>query len=205
MFKYLTLVVFFLIIQPALADSSSHKKIRNIFWSKIYNNDFKTLYCGLDKSGGLRVDLEIAYIYPASWVAKSLGCKSLKECKQDKYWQALSDLHNLWPVQKKFNASRGDLAFGEIVGEKPWFKTPVCDFERTTSKNAVVEPRDEIKGQIARSFLYMVHWYDLPTHNLLPLMVKWNSEHPPTKEEIERQEKIEVIQGRKNPFIIKVD
>lgn len=200
MLKYIAFIALALIVKPSLADDSEYDKVRdNVFWLKLYNKDYKTFYCGIEKSKGNRVTVE--HVYPASWIASSLKCKNRKECKLDKYREASSDLHNLWPAIKRFNSSRSNLPFGEIPGEKPRFKTPKCDFERTTGKDAIVEPRDEIKGQIARSYLYMVHWYDLPTHDLLPLMVKWNNENPPTKEEIKRQDWIEENQGRRNPFI----
>ena len=182
------------------ADDSEYEKIRDtIFWLKIYNSDYETLYCGVEMSSGSRVTVE--HVYPASWIAKALGCKDRNSCSVQKYKEASSDLHNLWPAEKRYNSSRRDLRFGEIEGETPRFENSGCDFERTTGKNAVVEPRDEVKGVIARSFLYMVHWYDLPTNDLLPLMVQWHLEYPPTEKELKRHSLIEKIQSRTNPFI----
>ena len=200
MFRCLLLIALTFAALPSKADDSAYNKVRDtVFWPELYNKDYKTFYCGIDKTKGSLVTVEL--VYPASWIASALGCKSRKECKLDKYREASSDLHNLWPAIKRFNSSRGNLPFGEIDGEKPSFKTPECDFERTTGKGAVGEPRDEIKGKIARSFLYMVHWYDLPTHDLLPLMVKWDKKYPAKKSEIERQDWIENKQERQNPFI----
>jgi len=200
MYKFSLLFILIFISYLSSADDSNYNKVRDsVFWLKLYDENYETLYCGSKVSGGKRVTVE--HVYPVIWIADSLGCKNHNECKLDKYINASSDLHNLWPALKKFESSRGNLPYGEIEGEKPRFETLVCDFERTTGKNAVVEPRDEVKGQIARSFLYMVHWYDLPTHDLLPLMVKWNYEYPPSQFEIDRQKLIEFYQGRHNPFI----
>lgn len=200
MIKYIFLAIFAFMVTPSVADDSAYNTVRDtVFWGELYDKDYKTFYCGIEKTKGSRVTVE--HVYPASWIATSFGCKSRRECKLDKYRAASSDLHNLWPALKRFNSSRGNLAFGEILGEISRFETPVCDFERTTGKNAIVEPRDEIKGKIARSFLYMVHWYDLPTHDLLPLMVMWNEKYPPTPQEIQRQKWIEANQGRRNPFV----
>ena len=198
--KYLAFSILLFFPNLSTADDSEYNKVRDtVFWLELYNKEYKTFYCGIEKAKGTVITVE--HVYPASWIASSLGCKSRKECKIDKYREASSDLHNLYPALKRFKASRSNLPFGEIEGEAPRFDLPKCDFERTTGKNAVVEPRDEIKGQIARSYLYMVHWYDIPTHDLLPLMVKWNNEYPPTPEEIKRQDWIEAKQGRRNPFI----
>jgi len=200
MLRLIAFIFITLITNQARADDSAYNKVRDtVFWLKLYNKDYSTLYCGIEKTKGSRDTVES--VYAASWIADSLGCKNSKECKIDKYRQASSDLHNLWPALKQFHSSRSNLPFGVIPGEKQRFKTPICDFERTTEKNAVVEPREEARGRIARSFLYMVHWYDLPTHDLLPLMFKWNAEYPPTKAEIKRQDWIENNQGRRNPFI----
>lgn len=200
MLKFILTFLFFGLVQPSFADDSSYNKVRDtVFWAELYNNKYTTLYCGIEKKKGSKDRIE--HIYPANWIARSLGCQSRKDCKFYKYREASSDLHNLWPALQRFNSSRGNLPFGEIIGEVARFKTPKCDFERTTGKDAVVEPRDEVKGQIARSYLYMVHRYDLPTHDILPLMVKWNKTYPPSKEEITRHNLIERNQGRSNPFI----
>jgi deoxyribonuclease-1 len=157
------------------ANDSAYKKVRDtVFWLDIYNKDYETLYCGEPRSKWELVTVE--HIYPASWIAKAVGCKSRKKCDVEKYLQASSDLHNLFPALKKFNSSRGNLPFGEIDGDTKRFENLNFDFERTTGKDAVVEPRDGVKGMIARSFLYMVHWYDLPSHNLLTWSTKFS--HP---------------------------
>lgn len=200
MYKVIIIAIFSLFCLPSQAADSDKDELKYInFWQKLYDKDYETFYCGIEKKAGRKV--AVGQVYPSSWIADAVGCKNTKECKSDKYRQASSDLHNLWPVLKKFNASRGDLKFGEIEGNKPRFKTPKCDFERSSGKNAVVEPRDEIKGQIARSYLYMIHWYDLPTHDLLPLMIKWNKKYPPTDAERKRQLWIEEYQDKVNEFI----
>jgi deoxyribonuclease-1 len=182
------------------ANDSAYKKVRDtVFWLDIYNKDYETLYCGEPRSKWELVTVE--HIYPASWIAKAVGCKSRKKCDVEKYLQASSDLHNLFPALKKYKSSRSNLPFGEIDGDTKRFGESSCTFERTTGKDAVVEPRDEVNGVIARSFLYMVHWYDFPSHDLLPLMVKWDKAYPATEKEIKRQKEIEEKQSRKNPFI----
>lgn len=182
------------------ANDSEYNKVRDsLFWKKLYPSSYSTLYCGVEKELGQRVTVE--HVYAAGWIAESLGCKNRKNCDVEKYLKASSDMHNLWPALTRYNSSRRDLVFGEIEGETPRFKDDTCDFERTTGKYAIVEPRDNIKGQIARSYLYMVHWYDLPTKDLLPLMIKWHTDYPVTTIELERNKIISVLQGRSNPFI----
>ncbi|MDK2598348.1 endonuclease [Pseudoalteromonas obscura] len=187
-------------VSPTFADESEYKKVRDkVFWLKLYNQAYETFYCGKPKKAGDKVTLE--HIYPTTWIAESLKCTSRKSCKHDKYREATSDLHNLWPAEKRYKISRQGLPFGVIPEKNPYFKNDSCNFERTLGKKAIVEPRDEIKGQVARSLLYMIHYYDLPHKDMLPLLIKWHTEYPPTLAEIERQDRIEAIQGRTNEFV----
>ncbi len=180
---------------------SDFEKVRDaVFWPKLYKGEFETLYCGVKKEG--RGKVKLASIYPISWIAKANGCKNRKKCDTDAYHEASSDLHNLYPSIEKYNKSRGNLPFGEILDEESRLKDSKCDYKRTTGKDAVVEPRDAVKGEIARSILYMIHWYNLPSKDLLPLMIKWHCQYPPSKAEKLRQDKIEELQGRRNDFVV---
>jgi len=195
---YLLLLLFF----PNLVQSNdnAYQHIRDkVFWPELYSISYKTLYCGRNKEPGEKVTVE--HVYPASWIAKAYGCRNRKQCNNIKYKQASADLHNLWPALKRYNSSRGNQAFGEIEGNKPRFKQDNCDFERSSGKNAVVEPRDNVKGEIARSFLYMIKKYNLPDHGLHSLMVKWDRADLPDKEEVRRDLIIKRLQGETNPFI----
>jgi deoxyribonuclease-1 len=184
----------------ARANDSTYKKVVDeLFWPKLYKDDFTTLYC--DIKGDSRRDMSVEHVYPASWIAEAFGCKSSSKCENDKYKEASSDLHNLWPAKQKYISNRRNVPFGEIPDEKKRFKDDKCDFERTSGKDAVVEPRDAVKGQIARSYLHMIHWYDLPAKDILPLMLKWHLKYKPTEAEINRQDLIEKLQGRRNEFI----
>lgn len=91
--------------------------------------------------------------------------------------------------------------FGEIPGETPRFSGDTCDYERTSGAGAIVEPRDAVKGDIARSVLYMIHHYDLADHDMLPLLVRWHIQDPPDAHERSRNDEIEQLQGNRNPFI----
>jgi deoxyribonuclease-1 len=198
MYKFLIMICF--ISVSSLADDLAYTVVKdNLFWLKLYSQSYETLYCGAKKDKG---DIEfVEHVYPSSWIATHLGCKDRSNCKVDLYRDASSDLHNLWPVLKRYNSSRGNVKFGEIKGEEKRFKDDDCDFERTSGKGSVVEPRDKVKGMIARSYLYMVHWYDLPANDLLPLMIAWHNKFPPSKIEKLRNISINDLQGRANPFV----
>lgn len=184
----------------ALADDSLYEHVRDtLFWPKLYASAYHTLYCDTAEPAGKHVTVEHAY--PASWIAEANGCQSRDECPVDAYRKASSDLHNLWPAEARYNMSRGNQAFGEIPGERPRFSGDDCDYERTSGAGAIVEPRDAVKGDIARSILYMIHVYDLPDHDMLPMLVRWHVADPPDDEERRRNDAIELLQGNRNPFV----
>ena len=63
-----------------------------------------------------------------------------------------ADLNNLVPEISELNRHRGNKPYGLIPGEIRMYGD--CDFEVSSGKNAVAEPTDEIRGDIARVALY---------------------------------------------------
>lgn len=184
------------------ADDSAYQHVRNtVFWPQLYTEDYQGLYCGRSFAAGTKITVE--HVYPADWIAEANGCDNRNTCPLDAYRDASSDLHNLWPAEQRYNSSRGDKAFGIILGETPRFpdETPPCDFERTSGASAIVEPRDSVKGDIARSMLYMIWHYQLPDHGERSLMIQWNMEDPPDDQEKARYLKAKELQGRTNPYV----
>ena len=197
--KYI--IVFLLLSSSVLfANEARYKAVRDtIFWPSLYNNSYKTLYCGTSKAAGVKVWVEHAY--SANWIAEANGCPDKRHCPKKSYLAASSDLHNLWPSLGHYKQSRGNIPFGIIPGEEKRFPDNACDFERTTGSDAIVEPRDSVKGDIARSILYMIYQYELPNHIELPLLLRWHIQDPPDTAELWRNDRIEVLQGNRNPFI----
>jgi deoxyribonuclease I len=76
-----------------------------------------------------------------------------------------------------------------------------CDIE---IENRKVEPRPEIRGDIARTYMYMEQAY--PGHGIISqsnqkLFAAWDRLDPVDDWERERARRIEAIQGNQNPFI----
>ena len=195
-------IVFLIVTMSAIADDSAYEAVRdNVFWSELYNEEYIGLYCGRTFQAGEKVTVE--HVYPADWIAKANGCENRNSCPHDEYRQASSDLHNLWPSERRYNSSRSNKPYGVIPGNAPRFtdETPACDFERGSGAEAVVEPRDSVKGEIARSMLYMIWKYQLPDHGQFMLMLEWNFRDPPDDLEKTRYLHARIIQGRKNPYV----
>ncbi len=124
-----------------------------------------------------------------------------------------TDVHHLRPTDVTVNGTRGNKDFdngGAVVGEAPGNYTDADSFE----------PRDAVKGDVARMVLYMAvryeggdGWADLepndlvsngsaPYHGRLSVLLAWNAQDPPSTFEMRRNDRIyDVWQGNRNPFI----
>ena len=108
-------------------------------------------------------------------------------------------MHNLYPALAKINKVRGSQAFGLVRGEPRRFGS--CDFEIDPQKRQV-EPRPEVRGNIARAMFYMHATYDLKLFSRQKKRLKqWHRQDPPDGEELRRNQIIEQIQGQRNLFI----
>ena len=110
-----------------------------------------------------------------------------------------SDLYNLRPVVGALNALRSNFRMGEVEGEARGFGS--CDVEIGAG---VFEPPDDVKGDVARTYLYMDAAY--PGHGILgrkqrKLMNAWHRLDPVSDDERRWAQDVEAIQGNANPFI----
>lgn len=176
----------------------------NIFWDNLYPEGGWTLYCGFrfNNQGKTVRDesIKIEHIYSTSSMLKFLDCNSRMQCRDSenkKFTQMEADLHNLYPAWLNLHTIYYDLQYGEIDGEDWRFDS--CDFER---RNGVAEPRPLARGNIARSIFYMHDIYGIPLEeDLLQKLKEWNRLDPPSNHEFQRNNKIEKIQGNRNPYI----
>lgn len=195
--RHLLIIVLAALMLGASATASAagyDSTLRDVFWTQLYPNGGWTLYCNERFEPGQRAGLNIEHVYPASWMAKHLGCGSRKQCRRDSelFNVMESDPMNLWPALAQYNQVRGNLPFGEIPGER-WLYSS-CDFER---RGRLVEPSQRARGQIARAMLHMHRVYGLPING--PLMARWDKEYPVTDEELRRRQIIESLPGLQQP------
>ncbi|MFH8371430.1 endonuclease I family protein [Streptomyces sp. NPDC018031] len=124
-----------------------------------------------------------------------------------------TDIHHLRPTDMTVNSTRGSKDFdagGEELEEAPGNYTDGDSFE----------PRDAVKGDVARMILYMAVRYDgddgfpdlepndqvdngsAPHIGRLSVLKKWNDEDPPDDFESKRNQAIfDQYQHNRNPFI----
>ena len=126
-----------------------------------------------------------------------------KECsKTDQVFRGMeADPHNLVPVIGELNADRSNFAFGNLPGEERAYGS--CDFEVSFAEK-IAEPATDIRGDIARTYLYMIYQYGvkLPEFSL-KLMWEWDARDPVDRRECKRHAVNREIKGDANPFIAK--
>lgn len=101
-----------------------------------------------------------------------------------------ADLHHIRPTNPSENSSRGNKKYG------------------TSKSSGYYEPRDEVKGDIARIIFYlMVRYKEADNYTFKSvaeskeLLLEWNTMDPVDAFEMNRNEVAYSIQGNRNPFI----
>ncbi len=124
-----------------------------------------------------------------------------KNCTaNDPVFEAMeADLHNLVPAIGEVNGDRSNYSYAEIPDAAPQYGA--CDAE-TDFKGRKFEPRDVVKGQIARIYFYMADRYDLRLSKQdQRLFMAWDKQHPVSPWERERDRRIAKRMGHSNPFV----
>lgn len=178
-----------------------YEQARKLFWRHLYNEGGETLYCAVPLSAGYNKGVNIEHVFPMGWVTNALKCGRRKQCRRtsERFNQIEADLHNLYPARTEVNDARGAMRFGEIPGERRW--DGECDFE-VDERQRVVEPRPEVRGEIARAMFYMRDAYDLLIFDKQgALLQQWHRRDPVSAHERQRNDVIEKIQGTRNKYI----
>lgn len=120
----------------------------------------------------------------------------------DEFAAMEADLQNLVPSVGELNADRSDRPYGDAEGEPRAYGD--CDFEVDFEAD-VAEPAESLRGDVARSYLYLSGVYGadaLPLSDAeLAKFWAWHAEDPPDDWERERNRRITGIQGVGNPLV----
>lgn len=168
-----------------------------------------------DKRRAKRVEWE--HIVPVSHLAnhlpcwqKALCCNKKGECERGRqccqqidpmFRQMESDLHNLVPEVGELNALRSNYRFG-ILPQLGTQQFGQCEI-KIDKETRRVEPREAVRGVIARAYLYMSDTYAFQlSSQQRKLFEAWNREYPPEIWEQEWDNRVFMIQGNHNPYIV---
>jgi len=135
---------------------------------------------------------------------------------------AHTDMHHLVAAERNMNSLKNNRHFEDCNDGDD---TNVVDrgYGNFTCNDWEFEPRDEVKGDVARMIFYMAIRYEgelgdmvdlrvindpnsdksskLPTYGDLDDLLRWAIEDPVSEKEIERNQVIYGYQGNRNPFI----
>lgn len=138
-----------------------------------------------------------------------------------------ADIFHVYPTDGKVNGQRSNYPYGECsggtnLGGAALGKLGNSTFAGYESVGTVFEPVDEYKGDLARTYFYMVTCYRDKnftqssegkkvftwsngqaglTPYAIALFLKWSREDPVSQKEIDRNEAIYGQQHNRNPFI----
>ncbi|RDU69810.1 endonuclease [Helicobacter brantae] len=144
--------------------------------------------------------IEWEHIMPAQNFGKHLPCwreGGRKACQKDPTFTKMeADMHNLVPSIGEINGDRSNYRYAQAGKEVPFNQYGKCRFY-VDFKNKRAYPRDEIKGDIARAYLYMSKTYNIPLSSQeRKLMEAWDKLDPISEWEKEKNRRIEQIKNK---------
>lgn len=191
-------------------DKRADGKVWDIY-SNATDYTFVTNQCGNYKAEGDCYNRE--HSFPASWFSDG--------------YPMYTDLFHLYPSDGYVNNRRGNYPFGETGSITYQSANGYCKLGNATAtlgySGIVFEPNNELKGDFARTYFYMVTayedrvagWYSnvdaRPTINgttypaftdwTINLLLRWHRQDPVSKKETDRNNAVYTIQNNRNPFI----
>ncbi|MCP5207531.1 MAG: endonuclease [Hahellaceae bacterium] len=200
---FLTTILSSLVVSSSVtgADISDPKAyIKEHFWGNLYKDGGITFYCK-EPFKGKSILIDEAYIYSDGWIRDELNCGSPRQCRQNSedYRKMVTDMHNIYPAESRFELKRKNAKF-EFIGDE--VAAGDCGVKRSFN---IIEPADDIKGDVARAIFYMHKTYNLPIVGSTGQLKRWHINDPVSPEEAERNRKISEIQGNGNVFITNPD
>lgn len=130
-----------------------------------------------------------------------------------------SDIYNLRPSHGSANSARGNNPYGEVPDNLAnWYgvdgggayvstSTEPSPNENWSELNANIwEPREEKKGDIARNVFYFYTMYPTqagPIGNVgdINILYQWHLNDPVDASELDRNDRVEIAQGNRNPYV----
>nr|WP_319398487.1 endonuclease [uncultured Carboxylicivirga sp.] len=165
---------------------------------------------------GESVDAEQEYNSGSGWTREHVWAKSRGDFGTDK--GPGTDCHHLKACCTSLNSTRSNRAFGE-GGSEVWYHNYFTGCYKGTEYT--FEPRDAVKGDVARAILYMATRYEgengepdlklteevfsntdkQPVHGIKSVLLRWNEEDPVDDFERHHNDVVYSYQHNRNPFV----
>ena len=194
----------------------SYNNARDVLYSEIdidNNNKVYCIYTNYNVTLPSNVDPS-TYLYENGMNCEHIWPQSMYEGTSP----MKSDMHHLRPCRSNVNSSRGNKPYNEINDNatNTWYwlniqssnipSSNINEYSETNS--SYFEPREESKGDVARSIFYFYTIYEnVANDNFFntqkDVLYQWHIQDPPTNIEIDRTWAIAAYQNNiPNPFII---
>lgn len=158
--------------------------------------------------------IEWEHIVPAAHIGYQNKCMIENKSRKDKrnycesvdpeFRRAYVDMFNLVPSVGEVNLDRSNFRFAELTSSDFDYCNG-CGF-MISFKGKSVTPPAEVKGDIARTYLYMSDRYNINLSDSQRKMFEaWNKMDPVSAWEIEKNKRVKKIQGNSNPYIQNLD
>lgn len=222
MFKFTFSFAFFVVwtVVAAPANFDSAKKLA----SRIYAPEKQEFYCGCDirwqagkgtpdlkacgyqirKNGPRASRIEWEHVMPAQQFGSPLSCwrnGGREQCgKTDTLFKQMeADLFNLKPAIGEVNGDRAHYRFALLPPQAPQYGS--CEV-KVDFKSRQVEPRPQIRGDIARIHFYMADKYKIHLSKAQQqLFMAWHQQDPVDDTERKLQQRIAQHMGHGNDFV----
>lgn len=172
----------------------NYTNARYLMYTKIYkdNNETQCVYSNFKLYNLTSIpnptNMNCEHIWPQS-----------KFSNFDNKYQKV-DLHHLRPCKSRINSIRGNNPLGEVITIDKYLDGSYYGFD--SNGKITFEPKDESKGNIARSIFYFSIRYKIRIDNEYEdLYREWNDKFQVSEIEYYRNCLIEEFQGNRNPFV----
>lgn len=200
-----------------------YTQARDTLYAKVLAKDDDTLRC-IYTGYGLYLDPTqdpTQYVYLNG---SSLGMNAEHAYPQSKgaaEGNARSDMHHLYPARIPVNEARGDVPYANIpdaqtqkwfIGAQIYTSIPTQNIDLyAESRTGAFEPRESVKGDLARAIFYFYTMYrsqaNLADPNFFesqrPTLCQWDAQDPADQAELTKTWRIAPYQeGKPNPYIV---
>lgn len=202
----------------------SFSRSKRLLATKVYRQHKKTFYancdyeikgkrlvplpdtCGFEyrKNKARAERIEWEHIVPAWEFGHRLSCwreGGRKKCREsNQYFQQMeADMHNLVPAIGEINGDRSNFPYNTVRGEKRLYGKVDMEIDFA---NRRAEPKRNILGDIARTYLFMREKYNIPmSQEQEALLIKWNNQDPVSRWEKKKNLLVKNLQGDSNHYI----
>ncbi|MCI1186918.1 endonuclease [Hymenobacter sp. DH14] len=202
--------------RTVLSYSAARAKMYN--YADNYNNSVTCVYSGYNTPN------PFSFTSSSTTSAANINCEhTIPQSWFNEASRMVSDMHHLYPTYIQWNSNRGNDPFADIPDATTtlWMRNTSSQTTIPTSNideysedtNSQFEPREDHKGNVARTAFYFYTMHDTQPEliangkqnisSLAPLatLYAWHLADPVDAHEIERNKRVAASQGNYNPYI----